>query len=108
MGGTDLVVLDTIIGQWRQQTSQSPDVGTAFRQFVVEQVLKDFDLSYEQLDSGNVESGNDGGFYGLFIFVNGFLVSRDTVFAALKGTGAIDVYVLQAKHSSSFSEFAID
>jgi hypothetical protein len=46
--------------------------------FVAEQLLKKHDLSDEEISSGIVDGGDDGGIDGFFTFVNDELLQEDT------------------------------
>ncbi len=55
------IILDTILEQQRQAVDPDSDLGTFFEFFTAQQSLKDFDLSYEEIESGMVGNGGDGG-----------------------------------------------
>jgi hypothetical protein len=48
-------------------------VDEVFAYFGFEQVLKDYDLSREEIESGWVDSRDDGGIDGFYTLVNGHL-----------------------------------
>lgn len=80
-----------------------------FEVFACEQVLKSFDLSYEEIEQGIVDGGNDGGVDAFFVFVNGQLVREDTDFADLpRKDVVIDVHLVQAKNQETFKETPVD
>jgi hypothetical protein len=78
-----------------------------FELFAAEQVLKDYDLSYDELQDGVVGDGGDGGIDSLHVFINGDLLHEDTDLATFRGDIAIEVHITQAKRSAGFSEDAI-
>ena len=79
-----------------------------FEFFTAEQILKDFDLSYDELALGIVGGGNDGGIDSLYCFVNGELVMEDTDLSVFKKDITIDLVIIQSKRSPGFSEAALD
>ena len=108
MTTNDLIILDNVISQ--QHGAKAPDKSAPdfFELFVAEQVLKNYDLSYEELEVGIVGNGGDGGIDALYTFANGELIREDFDFEPLKKNIVIDVYILQAKRSDSFGESPID
>jgi len=65
MPANDPVLLGQILEQ--RKTELAPDLSESefFELFVSEELLKDRSLSYEELSSGLVGGGNDGGIDGL-------------------------------------------
>jgi hypothetical protein len=54
MANNDQIILDRILEQQRKQRSPSASKSNFFESYVVEQVLKDADLSDEEIESGLV------------------------------------------------------
>jgi AIPR protein len=108
MSNNDLILLETILGKNHQTQAPAMKAEEFFELFAAEQVLKDLDLSYEELESGLVAGGNDGGIDGLYVFVNGELIHEDSDLAVFKKNVLIDVVIIQAKTSKSFEETPID
>lgn len=81
-----------------------------FELFSAELILKQLDLSDEELEKGVVGSGNDGGCDALYLFINEELIIEDSLldkeafFENIKKNPVIDVYILQSKFSNSFNE----
>src|SRR5690606_12366959 len=72
--------------------------------FSSEQVLKDFELSYDELKNGIVEGGSDGGIDSIYTFINGELLEEDSDYTGLKKDIVIDLVILQSKNTNGFSE----
>lgn len=53
-----------------------------------EQILKDFDLSYEEIESGLVGAGGDEGIDGIYSFANGQLIEDDSETSVSVAVGA--------------------
>lgn len=84
------------------------DINNYFEHFAASQVLKDFNLSDEEIDNGNSGGGNDGGCDNLYIFLNDELITADQVENLNSSRGSyLDFYILQTKHVTSFGEDAI-
>ncbi|MDO8774627.1 MAG: AIPR family protein [Burkholderiaceae bacterium] len=108
MSNNDLILLETILERSHKAQAPAMKPEEFFELFSAEQVLKDLDLSYEELESGLVAGGNDGGIDGLYVFVNEELVQEDTDLSVFKKNAVIDVVIIQAKTSKSFEETPID
>jgi hypothetical protein len=110
MTTNDQIVLETIISQSKQE--QFPDIQISindfFNLFVCEQLMKDFELSYDEINEGIVDNGGDGGIDAIYSFVNGELIQRDAELIDGKRNSLIDVYIIQSKYTDGFSETSID
>jgi hypothetical protein len=108
MSSNDQIILDKTLEQQRTERAPHLTADKYFQLFTAEQLLKHFDLSYEEIESGNVDGGGDGGIDGLFVFVNGELVREDTDLSGLKKDVVIEVIIFQSKTEASFREKALD
>jgi hypothetical protein len=107
MASNDRIILDQVLDQQRSQRAPHMSPHEFFEVFVAEQVLKDYDLSDEEIASGVVGNGGDGGVDGIYVFANGELVHEDFDPSALKRNVTVEVVVIQAKTSASFDEEAV-
>ena len=88
---------------------------TAFEHFAAQQVIKSRDLSVDEVADGVIGGGNDGGLDAIYVFLNGTLLSEDSEifdgdFSPTKvpsGT-TLELWLVQAKRETSFTETAID
>src|SRR3989442_588449 len=80
------------------------DRGELFELFVFEQVLKDYDLSYEELEGGWVDAPDDGGIDGFYILVDDHLVSEEFEKTQVRRNPHIVVFVVTAKSADSFRQ----
>ena len=78
------------------------DINTYFEHFAASQVLKNFNLSDEEIDNGNSGGGNDGGCDNIYVFLNDELVTADQIerLNATKGS-YLDFYILQSDRKST-------
>lgn len=99
------ILLRECFKQEFEESSGYKDINTYFEHFAASQVLKDFNLSDEEIDNGNSGGGNDGGCDNIYIFLNGELVTADQVegLNATKGS-YLDFFILQSKNTVSFGE----
>lgn len=108
MTDNNQIVLQTLIEQNRAELSPELSVDDYFHLFVTEQVMKDRELSYDEIEEGIVDNGGDGGIDSIYTFVNQELVQRDTELIDGKRNSIIDVYILQSKNVDSFAETPIE
>lgn len=108
MAANDSIVLDTILKQKKSQIADSLADDDYFEIFTFEQILKKYDLSYEELISGKIGGGDDGGIDGFFTFVNGEIIDKDTNLNGFKRHPSIELFLIQSKRSPSFSETAVE
>ena len=108
MADNDRIILNQVLEQQRQALAPTLDVCTYFEIFTAEQVLKDYDLSYDEIESGIVAGGGDGGIDGFYTFINGELLQEDTDVSDIRKNIQFEIFVLQAKTSSGYSEAAMD
>lgn len=109
MASNDRIILDEVLKQRQAEVDPSASPSRFFELFSVEQVLKDFDLSYDEIESGLVGDGGDGGIDGIYLFVNGELVQEeDSDYTHLKKNITLDLYIIQSKTSPGFQETPIE
>lgn len=108
MAGNDSIVLDNIIKQKINKSDNILPDDEFFEIFTFEQILKKYDLSYDELNYGKIGGGDDGGIDGFFIFINNDFVSEDIELDNFKKSPCIQLFLIQSKRSDSFSEKAIE
>jgi len=108
MSANDRILLDKILEQRRQEESPELPADQYFELFTANQILKDFDLSYDEIESGIVGSGGDGGIDSAYIFVNGELLTEDSDLSTRRKNIEIELTLIQSKTSPSFTEDQMD
>lgn len=108
MATNDSILLNTILEQTKRQTANSLPDDDYFELFTFEQNLKKYDLSYEELLTGKIGGGDDGGIDGLFTFINDDLLNEDTELEMFKKNPFIELFLIQSKRSPSFSESPVE
>lgn len=79
-----------------------------FEHFATSQVLKNYNLSDDEIDLGNSGGGNDGGCDGLYLFLNDELITSDQLDRLTAPRGSvIEFYIFQTKNTLGFGEDAI-
>lgn len=101
-------LLDECIRLDLNENENFTKVNDFFEFFASSMVLKDYDLSDDEIFNGITGQGNDGGIDGFYLFVNDELVTEDMVESInIPRACPIDLIIVQAKYVSSFGEDAI-
>ena len=115
MSNNARVLLDQYLEEQNSERINPLPADTAFELFACEQVLRGFELSSDELLSGIVGGGNDGGIDGVYAFVGEQLIADDSeIFgndfspSRFSSGVALKLLLIQAKREISFSENAID
>lgn len=108
MTQNDIIILDSTLGQKKQSIHATLDDATYFEVFCTEQILKNYDLSYEELMDGITGGGDDGGVDSFYTFIDGELLDEDTDVSKYKKNPLIDTFLIQAKQTPSFGEGTLD
>ena len=79
-----------------------------FEFFAATHVLKNYNLNDDEIGSGIVGGGNDGGCDGLYIFLNDSLVTTDQLESLTAARGSVlTLFIIQSKYTYSFNETTI-
>lgn len=109
MSDNDRILLNVILEQEKEKIDPSASPSDFFEFFTAEQILKDFDLSYDEIESGIVGGGNDGGIDGLYILVNGEMVQEESDVTSSKINNiTLDVIIIQSKTTDGFAETPVE
>ncbi len=108
MTTNDRIILDQVLKQRKEAVAPEVQDAYFFEFFTAEQILKDFDLSYDEIESGLIGGGGDGGIDGIYLLVNGELVQDEPDYENLKKDITIDLIIAQSKAESGFSESTIE
>ena len=108
MAKNDTILLDGIIDNRVELKIPSNKRDEAFEYLAFEQVLKDYDLSNEEISYGSVDGRDDGGIDGFFIFINGHLLTEPESFNWPKSGCTLEVWVITCKHHDTFKQAPLD
>jgi hypothetical protein len=104
MTSSKLTILKEVLTQKKSEIASGMTEDEFFNLFASEQILKDFELSYDELNDGIVEGGSDGGIDAIYSFINGELLEEDTDYTGLKKEIVIDLIIIQSKNTNGFAE----
>ena len=101
-------ILDELFKQEFKNNGVYSDESQFFEFFSANNILKSRELSDEEIESGVLGSGNDGGCDAVYVLYNGAKMSEDMLedFSAKKGA-TVELIIVQAKRESSFKEDAL-
>jgi len=108
MAKNDVILLDGIVDQRLAEGIPSKERDEVFEFLVLEEVLKDYDLAYEEIESGWIDGRDDGGIDGFYIFINGHLLEDNEDFQWPRTHAAIDVWLVTCKHHATFVQAPLD
>jgi hypothetical protein len=108
MANNDQIILDQIVSEQRNARALGLKDSDFFEIYVAEQVLKNYDLSDDEIESGLIGDSQDGGIDGIYTFANGELVQDDFDHSGLKKSVLIEVVIIQSKISNGFDEDTIN
>ena len=102
------ILLENLIEQEFKRNESYGNESDYFEFFSASQVLKNQDLSDDEIENGIVGKGNDGGCDSIYMFLNNLLINADHVedISASKDS-VLEMIILQAKKTNSFGEDAI-
>lgn len=88
---------------------QFPQESSYFEFLAASQVLREDDLSDEEIENGLVGSGGDGGCDGVYLFFNDVLVDDEYIenLKTIPHEARLRIFIIQAKNELSFRENAI-
>lgn len=108
MARNDVVLLDALTEKSRARLAIAKDDSELFELFVFEQVLKDFDLDYDELETGWTDGGDDGGVDGFYVFIDGRAANDDIVEHASRKNPTIELHLFSVRRSAKFELQPID
>jgi hypothetical protein len=105
MSEWDIKGLETNFEGFKRDRFPALSNSEAFERFCIRQILKDADLSAEEIESGILGGGDDGGVDAMYFFVNRALIQdqSDVPDDALTA----ELVIIQAKYENGFSEVAV-
>lgn len=105
MSKNNQILLDEIIRQEMNSLEETANLSDFFEFYSALQVLKDYELSYDEVNSGIAGESHDGGADSIYLFVNGELVKEDEdISEKYKKNVDIEFVLIQSKFEKSFSE----
>jgi len=108
MAKNDTILIDGILDDRVLASMPSNRRDEVFEYFAFEQILRDYDLSQDEIVSGWVDGRDDGGIDGFFILVNGHLLNDVDSFVWPKSGCELEVWIVCCKHHETFRQAPMD
>ena len=103
----DQIILEQIIKERCEESNNELSFSEYFEIYTASEILKDYDLAYDDITYGIVGNGGDGGVDSIFTFVNGELLKEDTPINSNQKKNHIELILIQSKTSATFKEDAL-
>ncbi|MDT4330700.1 AIPR family protein [Methylomonas sp. MED-D] len=108
MAKNDRLLLDGIIDDRVVSKQPSEKRDEAFEYLALEQILKEFDLSTDEILYGSIDGRGDGGIDGFFILVNGHLLQDVESFVWPRSNSELKLVLISCKHHDTFKQATLD
>ncbi|MEN5287917.1 AIPR family protein [Stenotrophomonas lactitubi] len=107
MATNDALLIDGLIDDLLLNEGNE-DRGRVFEAFALQQILRDWDLSADEISVGWVDGRQDGGVDGFYVLVNGVCITEVSDFSWPKTSADIVVLIITCKHAGAFVQAPID
>lgn len=108
MATNEQILLNEILKQKAEEFAEPLSDSEFFEFYSAIQILKEFELGYDEVRSGMAGASHDGGADSLYLFVNGDLIKEDSnVKEKYKKNPDIEFVLIQSKREQSFGEDAL-
>ena len=102
------ILIKECVAQSFRDSDEYDDEASFFEYFSSSQILKDYDLSDDEIENGIVGSSGDGGCDSIYIFLNKNLVLPDQIDSIIPlKESKVEMVIIQSKRETSFKESAI-
>lgn len=102
------ILIKECVAQSFRDSDEYDDEASFFEYFSSSQILKDYDLSDDEIENGIVGSSGDGGCDSIYIFLNKNLVLPDQIDSIIPSKESkVEMVIIQSKRETSFEESAI-
>lgn len=108
MATNEQILLNEILKQEAEEFAEPLSDSEFFEFYSAIQILKEFELGYDEVRAGMAGASHDGGADSLYLFVNGDLIKEDSnVKEKYKKNPDIEFLLIQSKKEQSFGEDAL-
>ncbi len=103
----DQIILEQIIKERCAESGDELTMSEYFEIYSASEILKNYDLTYDDISYGIVGDGGDGGIDSIYTFINGEPLKEDTPVNTNQKKNHIELIIIQSKTSASFKEDAV-
>ena len=108
MAKNDSIIIDSIIDERVAAKQPSDKRDEVFEYFAIEQILKDENLTSDEILGGSIDGRNDGGIDGFYIFVNGHYLTDSESFFWPKSNTELNIHIITCKQHETFKQSPLD
>lgn len=108
MAKNDIVLLDSLVVNAAANLGSDLDPGELFEIYTLDQLLKDYDLSFEEVEHGWVDGGQDGGIDGLYVLLDDQLLRTVPAESDVRRNPRVELWVVTVKRGDTFKQDAVD
>lgn len=108
MSNNEIIQLDANFTKWKNSSGVGLRAVEPFLFYSVDNILKQYNLSFEDVRYGITDHPNDGGIDAFYILANRNTVVRDDLDLAASGTDRLRLILFQSKSSDSETGFKAD
>lgn len=106
MSQWDIQALQANFDNWRNERAPQLAADKAFERYAIELILRNLDLTDEEIEYGWLGGTDDGGIDGLYLVINRTLMQDDTEVPSPALT--VDLILFQVKNKTSFEEDPVE
>lgn len=108
MKTNDLILLDKILEDEKPAYGVDLDEGLYFDLFGIDQILKNWDLSRDEIEDGITDGKDDGGIDAIYLFANGVLLNDSHDIPTMKALTNLEVIIITSKHADTFEQAVVN
>ena len=108
MSTNQQIILQTLVEQKHAELAPEKTINEFFHLFATEQILKDYDLNYDEITRGVTDGSGDGGIDAIYTFLNGELIQDSHAIADSKKNALLELVIIQSKFAPGFTEESIN
>jgi len=101
------IILEQIINERWEESGEGLTKSEYFEMYSATEILKNYEVTNDDVKYGIVGNGGDGGIDSIYTFVNGEPLKEDTTINPSQKSNHIELIIIQSKISASFKEGAV-
>lgn len=108
MKNNDLILIDSLLDSESKKHGVDNSDGHFFEFYCASQLLKNYDLSAEDIENGITDGKDDGGLDAIFCFANGQLLTDSKSKEEVKCDTGLEIIFITSKHADGFEQAVIN